>query len=215
MKFLTLSGDAALRRVLIERLVTVTAGSLGVLEIAEEGPPFVRFPSAEALRIVDSMPPDLLIVPAGAGYAAPVVLCGEDDPACALTIARFAREEDPVGLPPVLAPDSPTIRFTELMDRVSPALPQRAAEDCGRCGGDCMTMAKRLVAGTAVISDCRVLSEADGVRVFSGDRELELSGFPARMVENTVRALVSGMKGSTPGGAVTVHLGPSRQRSST
>jgi len=212
MKCLALGGDAGLRIALMKRLTAIDGISLGVLDPDENGSPAVQFPNSEPRTIIGSMLPDILIVPADSGFAAPVVLCGAEGAPCPLTIARFIPEKDACGEIPVLTPNSPDLLFLDLLDRAFPALPQHTAEECGRCGMDCRRLAERMIAGLAVIGDCRVLAAADGVRVISGERELELGDFPSRIVESTVRGLVSVMKGYVEGAGVSVQISPVRNR---
>lgn len=211
MKCLALGGDAGLRIALMKRLTAIDGISLGVLDPDDEGSPSVHFPHSNLRAIIGSMLPDVLIVPADHDFAAPVIHCGVEGVPSPLAIARFI-PEDASGEIPVLTPNSPDQLFLDLLDRVFPVLPQYTAEECGRCGLDCTRLAERIIAGLSVIGDCRVLAGVDGVHVISGGRELELSEFPSRIVESTVRGLVSVMKGYVDGAGVSVQIGPSGNR---
>jgi hypothetical protein len=212
MKCMALGGDEGLRRRLVKRLAELPGISLGILDAGEDGHQTVHFLNASLLSMIGSMPPDVLIVPAGSGFAAPVVLCGEEETSCPLAIARFGREGDTSGALPVLNSDSPDALFIDLLDRVFPALPQHTAEECGLCGMDCWSLAERINAGLSGIGECRLSAGGDGVQVISGGKELHLSEFPAKIVESTVRGLVSAMRGYVEGTGVSVHLGPIRKR---
>jgi hypothetical protein len=212
MKCLALDGDTGLRIALIKRLSAIDGISLGVLDPDKNGSPVVHYMNSEPRSILGSILPDVLVVPADPGVAAPVVLCGAEGTPCPLTIARFIHEGDSCGDIPVLTPNSPDTLFLGMLDRIFPALPQHTAEECGRCGMDCRKLAERVIAGLAVIGDCRVLAPFDGVRVISGERVLELGEFPSRVVESTIRGLVSVMKGYVEGAGVSVQIGPVRNR---
>jgi hypothetical protein len=212
MKCLAMDGDAGLRQMLVKRLAALPGISLGILDADEDGHQTVHFLNASPLYVIRSMPPDVLLVPAGSGFAAPVVLCGTKGGPSPLTIVGFLQEGDAAGALPALTSDSPDAQFIDLLARVFPALPQHTSEECGRCGMDCKLLAERIIAGLSIIGECRVLAEGNGVSVISGGRELELSEFPARIVESTVRGLVSAMRGYVEGTGVSVHLGPIRNR---
>lgn len=107
---------------------------------------------------------------------------------------------------PILGPEtSPSETVKVLSSRIFPMLPQKSSKDCGRCGMDCVRMAGRIVQGSAKAEDCLVRSSRK-VRVSLNGSPLDLSAFPARMLERTLRGMLSSLKGYLPGSAVRIEL---------
>jgi len=112
---------------------------------------------------------------------APVVLCGNgefsDD---SLLLARYDGKESSI---------SPEDIFEKTFD----LLPQKTADECGRCGLDCRRFAEAMLRGDRSEEDC--FFAPGSVEVKLGGRLVELGSFPAGMIEGAVRGLVSSLKG--------------------
>jgi len=107
---------------------------------------------------------------------------------------------------PVLGPDTPPSKLLGLLrKRAFPMLPQRDADECGRCGLDCLGLAGEIVQGRRTFEGCRVAS-SNGVSVTVGGRRLDLGDFPADMVGRTLRGLLSALKGYREGAPVRIDL---------
>jgi len=84
--------------------------------------------------------------------------------------------------------------------------------DCGECGhATCGEMAEAILSGEAGIDDCEVLKRK-GVRVTVDGKILHLNKFVGGVVENTIRGMLSSLKGGedVEGGEVEVKLPPRR-----
>lgn len=80
--------------------------------------------------------------------------------------------------------------------------------DCGECGhATCGEMAEAVVDGRATIGDCRVLKR-EGVKVTVDGEILHINKFVGELVENTIRGMLSSLKGGEDvgGGVVVVKL---------
>ena len=142
----------------------------------------VSFPgSLSALKIMQSMPPDIFLVRTGMELAAPVVHCGsetiEDD---SLLLALYDGNES-------------SIDYDEVFAKTFNLLPQKTAEECGRCGLDCRRLAGAILRGEKREEDC-FFAPGD-VEVKLGGRIIELGSFPTDIIEGAVRGLVSSLRG--------------------
>ncbi|MCK5115882.1 MAG: hypothetical protein KAR44_04735 [Candidatus Aegiribacteria sp.] len=142
----------------------------------------VSFPgSRTAMRIMHSMPPDIFLLRSDMQIIAPVVHCSSgtisDDP---LLLARFDVKESSI---------SPEDIFAKAFN----LLPQKTAEECGRCGMDCRRLAEAILKGEKREEDC--FFAPGSVEVKLGGRLVELGSFPAGIIEGAVRGLASSLKG--------------------
>lgn len=77
--------------------------------------------------------------------------------------------------------------------------------DCGACGRDsCLELAREIVAGTAEPRACEAMNAKLVVRV--GGQRLALNPFVDRLVTNTIRGLLTELKGNVPGQRVEIVL---------
>lgn len=153
-----------------------------VIQESETGRYEVSFPeSRTVMGIIHSMPPDIYLLRSVTEIIAPVVHCGRDtisdDP---LLLALFDGKESSV---------SPENIFEIAFN----LLPQKTAEECGRCGLDCGRFAEALLKGEKREEDC--FFAPGPVEVKLGGRLAELGSFPSGMIEGAVRGLVSSLKG--------------------
>jgi len=172
---------------LIDRFISIFGNTLQnkivcVIEEGEAGGCEVSFPgSRTAMSIMQSMPPDIFLVRSDMEIITPVVHCGsgtiDDD---SLILARYDGNES-------------SIASEEIFEKTFNLLPQKTAEECGRCGLDCRRLAVAILKGDKREEDCFFASGS--VEVKLGGRPVELGSFPAGIIEGAVRGLVSSLKG--------------------
>ena len=77
--------------------------------------------------------------------------------------------------------------------------------DCGACGREsCLELAREIVAGAAGVKDCVAMKAKLVVRV--GGQRLALNPFLDRLITNTIRGLLTELKGNVPGQQVKIVL---------
>ena len=80
-----------------------------------------------------------------------------------------------------------------------------AGLDCGGCGkASCAELAQAIVAGQARPQEC--VAQVPAVRVRCGGRDLALGPFVERLVQATLRGLLSELKGYVPGQPVRIEM---------
>jgi len=171
---------------LIDKFITMFCKSMQnmivcVIKEGEGGESEVSFPgSCSAMGIMHSMPPDIYLLRSDTEIIAPVIHCSSDaisdDP---LLLARYNGSES-------------SISSEDIFAGTFNLLPQRSAEECGRCGLDCRRFAEALLRGEKREEDC--FFAPGSVEVKLGGRLVELGRFPAGMIEGAVRGLVSSLK---------------------
>ena len=77
--------------------------------------------------------------------------------------------------------------------------------DCGKCGLDCEGLARAIAAGKRRLKDCRELPKA-GVSIVVGGKTIATGKFVSSIVEDTVRGMLSSLKGYEPGKEVEIRL---------
>jgi hypothetical protein len=85
-------------------------------------------------------------------------------------------------------------------------LPQRTSEECGRCGTDCRGLAEAIIEGKRKPGDC--FYSPGKTRIVQDGADMEVGEFPSRMVESTIRGLLSSLKGYREGAEITILLQP-------
>jgi molybdopterin-guanine dinucleotide biosynthesis protein MobB len=112
-------------------------------------------------------------------------------------------------------PMSKLVRFVETEVEVEKVLAELPGLDCRKCGFDCAGLARAIVGHKRRMSDCKELSDL-GVSVVVGERRVPTGKFASKVVDSTVRGLLSGLKGYEPGKKVEIRLdakrGPTRRR---
>ncbi len=66
--------------------------------------------------------------------------------------------------------------------------------DCLKCGFSCFEMAERIYKGERSLSDCPVITEDSRIEIVVNGAKLPLKQFPAKIIRNTVIALISTLK---------------------
>ena len=161
---------------------TVRNRKICVISENETGECNVSFPgSSFAMEIMQSMPPDIVLLRSHIYLAAPIIYCGsepiKDD---SLLLAQYNGENS-------------GIDYEDIYRKTFNLLPQKTAEECGRCGMDCRRLAEAILQGEKREEDCYYASSSVEVRL--GGRLIELSKFPASIIEGAVIGLVSSLKG--------------------
>jgi molybdopterin-guanine dinucleotide biosynthesis protein B len=94
------------------------------------------------------------------------------------------------------------------VERVKDQLP---GLDCGKCGLDCDGLARAIVARKRKLRDCKELSEI-AVQILVGGKRIAAGRFVATIVDETVRGMLSSLKGYEPGKVVEIRLEPKRSK---
>ena len=107
------------------------------------------------------------------------------------------------GLPAISAA-ADIAAFTDLIEeKVFDLLPNAKPGHCGYCGGDCWTMAAKILRGEAKRSDCAGNATAD--LVMNGKR-IDMQPFMERMLRKTVLGMLSEFKGFVEGAEVNITI---------
>jgi molybdopterin-guanine dinucleotide biosynthesis protein B len=77
--------------------------------------------------------------------------------------------------------------------------------DCGKCGHDCEGLARAIVARKHRIEDCVELAYVD-VAIFIGENKIPTGKFASKVVNDTVRGLLSSLHGYEPDKDVDILL---------
>lgn len=194
MKCLKVAGDTVLRKEFISRfckalsdrvICVISADSSGELE--------AKFPGESSITVLlESMPPDLVIIPADSKLVVPEVFCGmKPSSGNSLVLAVYPSE-------------GADTDFALLYRSTFNLLPQKNEEECGRCGMDCQHMAEAILRGEKGEEDCFYANGDVEIRI--DGRSIEVGKFPASMIDGAVRGLLSSMKGYRKDSDVTVKL---------
>lgn len=87
-------------------------------------------------------------------------------------------------------------------ERVLASLP---GLDCHKCGLDCLSMARAVVDGRRSVQDCKEIASAD-VSVTVGGKRISTGKFVSEIVDDTIRGMLSSLKGYEPGKDVEIRL---------
>jgi len=136
----------------------------------------------------------------------------KDGPFPKVAIGGVERRKETVLTNPTM---SKLVKYVETeaeVEKVRAALP---GLDCHKCGLDCTGLARAIVSRKKRIKDCRELSDLC-VSVVVGGKHVPMGRFASKMVDSTVRGMMSGLKGYEPGEKVEIRLeakgGPTRKR---
>ncbi len=169
-EFISIFGNALQSKI----ICVISEGEAGGYEITFHGP-------SSVLKIMQSMPPDIFLVRSDMELVAPVVHCGNEALSDnSLLLARYNGNES-------------SVNSEDIFAKTFNLLPQKTAEECGRCGLDCRRLAEAILRGEKREEDCYYAP--GNVEVKLGGRLVELGSFPAGIIEGTVRGLVSSLKG--------------------
>lgn len=183
MKCLKVKGEPAARREFISRFCSALSDrAICVISTNLSGESEAIFPGESSIEgLLESMPPDLAIIPTDCKLIAPIVDCGgEVTSANPLVLAVFDGENADTD-------------YAAIYRNTFHLLPQKTEEECGRCGMDCLRMAEAILKGDRREEECfyapgRIEITVDG-------RSLKVGKFPAEMIEGSLRGLLSPMKG--------------------
>ena len=153
----------------------------------------VSFPGASsALKIMRSFPPDIVLLRSQRLITAPVVHCGSDIPEDSSLLLKHCSGGDS------------DVDYEDIYRRTINFLPQKTAEECGRCGLDCRRFAEAVLRGKRKEDDC--FYAPGNVEVKLGGRSVELGRFPAGMIEGAVRGMLSSLKGYNKEKSVSITI---------
>ncbi len=78
--------------------------------------------------------------------------------------------------------------------------------NCGACGkSSCFELAKEILKGNAKVEDCKTLFE-EKVKVKINDQPMPLNPFVRGIVENTIKGLLSSLKGYVSGANISIEI---------
>lgn len=97
------------------------------------------------------------------------------------------------------------------VERVKKRLP---GLDCGKCDMDCDLLARAIVAGKRKLNDCKELSETK-VEIVVGGERVAAGRFVSSIVDDTIRGMLSSLKGYEPGEVVDIRLEPKKTKAKT
>lgn len=153
-----------------------------VISENEAGECNISFPdSSFAMEIMRSMPPDIVLLRSNIELAVPIVYC-DNEPIedGSLLLAEYNAEDS-------------GIDYEDIYRKTFNLLPQRTAEECGKCGMDCRRLAEAILRGEKREENCYYASSS--VEVKLGGRLIELSEFPSSIIKGAITGLVSSLKG--------------------
>jgi len=84
--------------------------------------------------------------------------------------------------------------------------------DCGKCGLDCESLARKIVAGKRKLRNCKELPDKE-VDVLVGGNRIAMGKFASDVVDATVRGMLGSLKGYEPGKTIEIRLEPKRKKS--
>ena len=183
MKCLKVKGEQAVRREFISRFsAALTDRVICVISTNPSGEIEAVFPGESSIKgLLESIHPDLVIIPADSKLIAPIVDCsGEVTSANPLVLAAFDVEDE-------------CTDYASIYRNTFHLLPQNTEEECGRCGMDCRRMAEAILRGDRREEECFYASGR--IEVTVDGRPLKVGKFPAEMIEGSLRGLLSSMKG--------------------
>jgi len=103
------------------------------------------------------------------------------------------------------------IRYVEREVAVERLLKGLPGLDCGKCGLDCDGMARAIVEGRKKAVDCVELPSV-GVSITVGGKRIAAGKFVSDIVDDTVRGMLSSLKGYEPGKDVEIRLSAKRKK---
>jgi len=97
------------------------------------------------------------------------------------------------------------VDYVETEVAVERVLEKLPGLDCQKCGHDCEGLARAIAAERHGIEDCVELSDED-VEIFVGKNKIPTGKFASKVVNDTVRGLLSSLHGYEPDKDVDIHL---------
>jgi len=112
---------------------------------------------------------------------------------------------------------SELVGYIERGVSVERVLSKLGGVDCKKCGLDCRGLAEKIVDGTRRASDCLDVPKP-GVEISIGGKRMLTNKFVSTMVDDTIRGMLSSLKGYSPKQDVEIRLEakkkPSKRRGS-
>ncbi|MBU0623856.1 MAG: molybdopterin-guanine dinucleotide biosynthesis protein B [Candidatus Thermoplasmatota archaeon] len=149
-----------------------------------------------ARMILAEFRPDVLIIEGFKEGSFPKVAIGQITPRKGTVLTN-----------PMLADLVKYIEGEVAVERIKEHLP---GLDCVKCGLDCDGLARAIVAGKKKRKDCKELSDI-GVQILVDGRRIVAGKFVSSIVDDTVRGMLSSLKGYRPGKVVEIRLEPKKQ----
>jgi len=103
------------------------------------------------------------------------------------------------------------VRYVEKEVAVERTLKELPGLDCGKCGLVCNDMARAIVNGRKSMDDCVELPSV-GISITVGGKRIATGKFVSDIVDDTVRGMLSSLKGCEPGKDVEIRLSAKRRK---
>ena len=103
------------------------------------------------------------------------------------------------------------VKYVETEVAVEKVIEKLPGLNCGKCGVDCEGLARAIVEGEMKLSDCVELASID-VEVFVGHDKIPMGRFASGIVNDTIRGMLSSLKGYKSGLDVEIRLHASRTK---
>ncbi|MCL2121408.1 MAG: molybdopterin-guanine dinucleotide biosynthesis protein MobB [Clostridiales bacterium] len=105
---------------------------------------------------------------------------------------------------PAISAVADIVAFTDLVEeKVFDLLPNAEPGHCGSCGGDCWTMAAKILRGEAKRSDC---AGNRGTELVINGKRIDMQPFMEKILHNTVLGLLSGFKGFVDDAEISIRI---------
>ncbi len=151
-----------------------------------------KTPTEDVVRMLqDSFHPDVIIIEGLKEGPYPKVSLGDIKPTKGTVMSNPSVKE--------------LVTYVEKEVAVERALESLPGLNCHKCGLDCQSMAEAIVEGRKNIRDCRELPSRDVV-ITVGGRRIATGTFVSEIVDDTVRGMLSSLKGYEPGKDVEIRL---------
>jgi molybdopterin-guanine dinucleotide biosynthesis protein B len=149
-----------------------------------------------ARMILAEFRPDILIIEGFKEGSFPKVAIGQVTPRKGTVLTN-----------PMLAELVKYVEGEVAVERIKEHLP---GLDCGKCGLDCDGLARAIAAGKKKREDCRELSDI-GVQIVVDGRKIVAGKFVSSIVDDTVRGMLSSLRGYESGKVVEIRLEPMKK----
>jgi molybdopterin-guanine dinucleotide biosynthesis protein B len=151
-----------------------------------------KMPLDEIARmIMHEFGPDVLIVEGCKEGSFPKVAIGDVEPRKGTVMANPSMKK--------------LVRYIETEVAAERLMAKLPGLDCGKCGLDCDGLARAIISGKKRLKDCKELTEM-GVSITVGGRRIATGRFVSSIVDDTVRGMLSSLKGYEPGKEVEIRL---------
>lgn len=177
------------------------AGSDPVVFSSEVETTYIKHSATPAKEIADMLrtefDPDIVILE---GF--------KDGPFPKVSVGDIALRKNTVLRDPSCAE---VVRYVEKEVAVERKLKELPGLDCRKCGLDCLAMARAVVEGRKRLDDCVELPSV-GVSIAVGGKRIATGKFVSEIVDDTIRGMLSSLKGYQPDRDVEIRLSAKKRK---